>query len=644
MVGATVLVGLALASKPQIFRAILDGSPVVSLEVPDDGVEPVSECIRICFGPRKIRDGRPKRGILPERPADRRPGSRKGAVVVGVDKRNRRYGSPEGSKDAAAAIRDLQPLIGVASSPRRDLPGDLLRACEHRIVLGRFDPPSIALVIEEVVGGAPSRQCPSDIAAAADLTDLRLGIHRRRGADGSLDRLEALVRPRLCAMSGGPGLEDLAGYGQAQDLGLTAAADLQAFRRGEIGWSECDRGILLAGPPGVGKTMFARALATTAGLPFIAGSLAQWQSAGEGHLGSTLAAMQAFFEQARRQAPIVALTDELDSFGDRRRFSASHRDYAIQVVNGFLECLDGTVGRDGVFLVGASNFPEAIDPAIVRSGRFERVIAISLPSAYDIAAILRHHLGSDLADLDLTDTARRCVGSTGADCAAWVRRARGDARRAGRAISADDLLRAIGMSSAHRTEPYERRIALHEAGHAVTAYALGIPVRAIALNNGMSENAGFTVCDAKFDDGTRSYFEKVLTALLAGRAAEILVLGAPSAGATADLARATQLAYRLEHEWGLGSRLSNFGAVDGRSVNSSDGSARHTLECILRSCEECALDILASRRAALEAVASALIDRRWLDEEELEQLLATTSAADERSLETPGHGSAEKTR
>ncbi|MCK3776664.1 ATP-binding protein [Ensifer sesbaniae] len=143
------------------------------------------------------------------------------------------------------------------------------------------------------------------------------------------------------------------GYGGAKEWGLELAQDLIDWQRGRIDWSEVDTGIVLSGPPGVGKTQFAAALARQCSVPIIAASLARWQA--RGHLGDLLKAMRSDFDKAKESAPCILFCDELDSFGDRNSFSADNKDYSTQVVNGFLEHLDGLDGREGVVVIGATN-------------------------------------------------------------------------------------------------------------------------------------------------------------------------------------------------------------------------------------------------------------------------------------------------
>lgn len=169
---------------------------------------------------------------------------------------------------------------------------------------------------------------------------------------------------------------------------------------GRIPWSAVDRGALLFGPPDTGKTTFATALAGSARVPLVSGSLGEWQSAG--HLGDLLKAMRATFAAARSAIPAILFIDELDSFGSRASLSRDHRDYGIQVINGLFELMDGIGGREGVVIVGACNHPQRLDPAIVRSGRLDRHLPVPLPNRQALREIFRIHLGNDLSDTDLS--------------------------------------------------------------------------------------------------------------------------------------------------------------------------------------------------------------------------------------------------
>ena len=204
------------------------------------------------------------------------------------------------------------------------------------------------------------------------LDDVGAAMKPGRSVEMVLARLRSLsakIVQRTRSFEVAP-LQQMAGYGPAQAWGLQLAQDLSDWRDGQISWSEVDSGLLLSGPPGCGKTIFAASLAKTCNVSLIATSAAQWQAAG--HLGDFLKAMRASFSAAVTKAPSLLFIDEIDSIGDRQAFSGDNKAYSVQVVNGLLEAMDGLAGREGVVVIGATNFPGNLDAALTRPGRLDK--------------------------------------------------------------------------------------------------------------------------------------------------------------------------------------------------------------------------------------------------------------------------------
>lgn len=190
-------------------------------------------------------------------------------------------------------------------------------------------------------------------------------------------------------------VETLSGYGDACDWALDLKTDLQLWRDGGLAWSEMSTKLILSGAPGTGKTTYARALCNTLQVPLLVTSVASWLE--PGYLGDVLKRMSKAFELARENAPVILFIDEVDNIGSRssgRR--EQYDDYWRSLINRLLELLDGTSKTDGVIVVAATNLPEKIDPALLRSGRLEKHVAIPLPDTEALAGILAHHLGDDL--------------------------------------------------------------------------------------------------------------------------------------------------------------------------------------------------------------------------------------------------------
>jgi len=349
-------------------------------------------------------------------------------------------------------------------------------------------------------------------------------------------------------------LADLHGLGAAKQWAENLVRDLRDYKAGRIAFTECDAGCVLAGPPGTGKTTLARILAREAGVTFIATSAAPWLA--HSHLGDVLKAVKADFEQARASAPCILFIDEVDGLSDRAAADGHHKAYWTSFVTCILEEMSGFKSQPGIVVLGATNNLGAVDPALLRSGRFDRVIQVHAPSAEDLARILRQKLGAELPGADLTPLAVLGLGGTGADAERWVRGAKRRARYAGRGVELDDLAVEVGGGVDALPPEVRRRCAVHEAGHGVAAVVCG-EADDVAVSLGKhSGHAGATRVYGPPDQPlTAELARRMLVCLLAGRAAEEIVLGEVTAGAggtaASDLSLATHLAVRMIASYGL---------------------------------------------------------------------------------------------
>lgn len=264
-----------------------------------------------------------------------------------------------------------------------------------------------------------------------------------------------------------------------------------------------------------------------------------------------LRAMTATFDEARLKAPCILFIDELDGIGDRKDTDNHARSYRRQVVNELLAQIDGVVGCEGIMLVGATNHAEDIDAAVLRAGRLDMHVTVPLPDAKGIERIFRHHLGSDtFVDLSPVVTAAR--GKTPSDIAGSIRIARATARASGVPLTLGHITAAL-PHRAVTDSPLARRIAVHEAGHALIAHILKIgDIHELSLKG----NGGEILIYRAAWEGTIKTFDDQIAYCLAGRAAEIIMLGDASGGAggseNSDLALATSFALQMERTMGLG--------------------------------------------------------------------------------------------
>jgi cell division protease FtsH len=434
---------------------------------------------------------------------------------------------------------------------------------------------------------------------------------------------------------------DVAGYeGAKAEIGEVVDFLRNPMRYAKAG-AIAPRGALMIGPPGTGKTLLARAVAGEASVPFfsVAGS-----SFVEMFVGVGAARVRDLFAEARKRAPAIIFIDEIDAIGQRRAGSGAvvANDEREQTLNQLLSEMDGFDMTQGIVVLGATNRPEVLDPALLRPGRFDRQVTIPLPTLRERAAILLVHCkGKQLgSDVDLNVTARGTPGFSGADLANLANEAAIFAVRSNRdVITAADFDDARDRILLGRREgsnvllPEEKHaVAIHEAGHALVAALSGHadPVAKVTILPagqalGVTQQLPLIERHLYGED----YLTDSLAVRLGGRAAELVELGQGSTGAANDLASATELATKMVREFGLSPELGPVGYPEGGSVFLGGGgggglSSRPFAEAtqavidrevarLVREAEENAVGKIRSHRYELGQLVDLLLERETVD-------------------------------
>jgi cell division protease FtsH len=394
------------------------------------------------------------------------------------------------------------------------------------------------------------------------------------------------------------------------------------------------KGVLLVGPPGTGKTLLARAVAGEAGVPFfhISGSEVTGFIVG---LGAHRIRM--LFKKARKKGGVIFI-DELDSLGGARGRNRAHNE-DDRTLNQLLVEMDGFAPTEGVVVVGATNRPDDLDPALKRPGRFDRLVTVGLPTVDGRAAILRLHTerrGIPLSeDVDLVRLARLTPGASGADLANLINEAaiaavRMQADRVNWShfeIARDRMLLGKERVGFRANEREWRIVAYHEAGHAI-AGVVACPEDGLHKVTIQPRGQAMGVAHFAPDDDrhlhTRSYLEAQIVKGLGGRVAEELVFGSDhvTGGAESDLVHVNRIARRMIYRLGMGVGGLLVYDEEGAPL-SADAQSRMDAQVqqLLDRLYERARDIIANNRPALEALAAALLERETIDGDEALEIL-----------------------
>src|SRR5580765_7296768 len=455
--------------------------------------------------------------------------------------------------------------------------------------------------------------------------------------------------------------QDVAGVDEAEDELREIVEFLRNPKKYTTLGGRIPKGVLLVGPPGTGKTLLARAVAGEAKVPFFSLSGSEFV---EMFVGVGAARVRDLFSQAESKSPCIVFIDELDALGKVRVQSpmGSHEERE-QTLNQLLAEMDGFDSRKAVIIMGATNRPEVLDPALLRPGRFDRQVLVDKPDIKGREEVLRIHTRQVKVgpDVDLRKVAARTVGFAGADLANLVNEAALLAARKDKtAVQMSDFEEAIdrlvaGLEKRRVMNAREREIvAYHEAGHALVATALpGLdPVHKISIVQRGFGALGYTM-QLPLEDKylmTRTDLRHQLAVLLGGRTAEEIALGEISTGAQNDLQRASDISRAMVTEWGMSdsvgainyagekrNRFLDIGLPSERNPYAEDTARLIDSEVkrIMTEAHDMARDVLTRQRDQLEAVTRRLLEREVMEGDELRQILAGTNPAALPAPETP---------
>ena len=464
---------------------------------------------------------------------------------------------------------------------------------------------------------------------------MRSMTKRMGGGIGGIGESKAKV---YMEKSTGVTFADVAGQDEAKESLVEIIDFLHNPQKYAAIGAKLPKGALLVGPPGTGKTLLAKAVAGEANVPFFSISGADFV---EMFVGVGASRVRDLFQQAAKVAPAIIFIDEIDAIGRTRDSKFGGNDEREQTLNQLLAEIDGFDSSKGVVILAATNRPEILDKALLRAGRFDRRIIVDRPNLAGRYQTLRVHTKNiKLAeDVDLHKIAQATAGAVGADLANLVNEAALRAVRMGRkAVNQQDLLTSFELVIAGTekkgtvlTDTEKRIVSYHEVGHALVAALQkhSQPVSKITIVPHTSGALGYTMQMPEEEKFLSSKEELIveLQTMLGGRAAEQVVFGIATTGASNDIERATELARKMVTQYGMSDRLGLMALstvsnpyLDGSTMmncaDSTSSAADEEIHKLLMNCYADAKNILVEHRALLDEIAMYLLSKETITGDE----------------------------
>lgn len=478
-------------------------------------------------------------------------------------------------------------------------------------------------------------------AMGDDNPSMNFGSGGFGGMGGGLGKSGARI---VASKDVGVTFKDVAGQEEAKESLKEVVDFLENPKRYEEIGAKLPRGALLVGPPGTGKTLLAKAVAGEAGVPFFSISGSEFV---EMFVGRGAAKVRDLFKQAKEKAPCIVFIDEIDTIGKKRDGGGfSGNDEREQTLNQLLTEMDGFDGTKGVVILAATNRPESLDPALLRPGRFDRRIPVQLPDLQGRIAILKVH-AKDVhmsGNIDFNSIARATSGASGADLANIINEAALRAVRLGRnsVIQADldesveTVIAGAQRKNAVLSAKEKEIVAYHEIGHALVAAKQtdSAPVTKITIVPRTSGALGYTM---QVDEGEHNLMSKdellnKVATLTGGRAAEELIFGSITTGASNDIEQATKLTRSMITRYGMSRKFdmvaletvtNQYLSGDTALACSAETAAKIDEEVIatVKTAHEKAIGILQNNMDALHRLAHFLLEKETITGEEFMDLL-----------------------
>lgn len=436
--------------------------------------------------------------------------------------------------------------------------------------------------------------------------------------------------------------DDVAGIDEVKEELVEIVDFLKKPKKYLAAGARIPKGVLLVGAPGTGKTLLAKSVAGEAGVPFFHTSGSEFE---EMLVGAGASRVRDLFTKAKRAAPCILFIDEIDAVA-KKRGTVLHSAGGEQTLNQILVEMDGLETRENVIVLAATNRPDVLDPAILRPGRFDRTVSVQMPDYEGRLAILKVHSQnkkfSEKADLGAV--ARKTVGYSGADLENLLNEAAIMAAKDGRTvISQADLIEShlkvkLGRQKRNkRTEDDIKRVAYHEAGHAIVGkFTPGAhPVEKISIiSRGESGGVTVTVPDQEETMTKKSQLKARIATLVAGKVAEEVFMGEMTTGASSDIKYATEIARLMVQKFGMNEKLGfvSYGNIEdssylGFQYNSSKEYSEKTAEMIdeevrkiMNDAQKEAKDILDRNESLVEKLVALLLENEEVEKEQFDSL------------------------